>query len=329
MAKTQALRIRHPLSEDEAGVVYRAKDSSGHRVNLRKPKPGSPVEKSLKPEEEVAYQVAIERLRDIHHPSLLQVVSGHTDPEDGLPYITTKPAEGEVLAEKLKLDPLTIEETTFLLSQALETSELVSHLLSDDGVWIETPAESILVTKQAKSPCFVFWPAPLKAVCGESGASGYDGIVELTERVLDWKGREVDEREGGHLQLWLKWLKGDGRDAPIREAREMLAAAAGVEPPEPIEQLAMQSQRKPGLFEGLPKLPEALKWQAPKMPLFVLLCVMFVIQAIIGWFIVRDINENVDNELRKLNEDYTSTPYTINREPGSKPERGSQPLDFD
>ena len=62
MAKSSALKIRHPLYEDETGVVYRAKDASGHRVNLRKPKPGSVEEKSLQPMEEIAYQVAIERL---------------------------------------------------------------------------------------------------------------------------------------------------------------------------------------------------------------------------------------------------------------------------
>lgn len=323
--KTQALRIKYPLSEDEAGVIYRAKDRAGQRPRVRKPSKRI----ALKSEEEIAYLVAIKRLTNIHHPSLFQVISGDIDPADGLPFIAAKPQDGENLADKIKQEPLSLEEATFLLSQALEASALLSELLAEDGIWLDTPAESILLIEKSQSPRFVFWPAPLRAICSHGKDEGYAGIIDLTERVLGWKGREVEEREGGHLQLWLNWLKGDGLNAPIHEVREMLAAAAGVEPPPPAQQLVAEFTRKTGLFQGFPKLNEALKWQAPKMPLFVLLCFMFVIQAIVGWFILQGINDNIEKELKQINSDYTSTPYTIDREPGRKAERGSEPLDFD
>ena len=99
MAKTHVPKIRHPLSEDEAGVVYSARDAAGNRLNLRKPKADGPEGKSLNPEEEEAYQGAVSKLSAIHHPSLFQVVSGHTDPEDELPFLTIKPVDGEILSE--------------------------------------------------------------------------------------------------------------------------------------------------------------------------------------------------------------------------------------
>ena len=329
MAKTHVPKIRHPLSEDEAGVVYSARDAAGNRLNLRKPKADGPEGKSLNPEEEEAYQGAVSKLSAIHHPSLFQVVSGHTDPEDELPFLTIKPVDGEILSEKLKSGPLSVETTTALLTQALEACDLVSHLLGEEGVWIETQPENILIIEEHHAPRFIFWPAPLKAVCAHGKSGDFGSIIELTERVLDWKDREVDEREGGHLQLWLKWMKTDGDAADIHEAREMIAAAAGVEPPAPVAQLIDQSKRKPGLSVQMPKMPPLMKLKVPKMPLLTILSVMFVIQAGIGWFIVRKINENTDDRLQQMNSDYWSTPYTIDHDPSRAHERGSQPVDLD
>lgn len=329
MAKTQALQIGQPLSEDKSGVIYRAKDSTGQRVHLRKPKPGNKGEQVLKPEEEAAYQLAISRLTDIHHPSLLQVITGGRDPQDGLPYITTKPVDAETLDHSLQQGPLSVEAATALLSQALEACDLLSYLLADEGAWIETAAESILVTKDAASPRFLFWPSPLKAACKHGKACDWSDMIELTERILNWKDRKIDEREGGHLQLWLKWLKDAGREADIHEAREMLAAAAGVEPPQAIKEIADQSKQKPGFFEKMPNLSEMMKLTVPKMPLFVLLSFMFVIQACIGWYIVRKINDSTDDKLKQMHSEYWSTPYTINNDLSRKHERGSQPLNLD
>jgi len=59
------------------------------------------------------------------------------------------------------------------------------------------------------------------------------------------------------------------------------------------------------------------------------LCVMLVIQSIIGWVIVRTLNSRLDEQLHQLNDSYTASPYTIDRDPNRKPERGSEPLDFD
>ena len=329
MAKTQALRIKQLLSEDPSGQTFAGKDGSGQRVHLRKPVPGSADAEALDEKQRIAYQVAIERLRTLDHPSLLQVISGGTDPKDGLPYVAIKPVEAVSLADKLKDGPLSIGLTTTLLSQALEACDLISHFLVDGGVWIDTHPENIGVTGEDQDIRFLFWVAPLKGVHSHHQLRDYSGIIELTQRALNWKDREIDDREEGHIQLWLKWLEQDGHLARIHDAREMLAAAAGIEPPQNIEQLIAESQRKPGAWDGMSKMPGLLKKSVPKMPLFTILCVMLVIQAIIGWVVVRKVNESTDETLNRMNSDYWQSPYTIDNQPGRENERGSQPVRFD
>lgn len=324
MAKTQSIRIQETLYEDASGAVYRAKDAGGNKVHLRKP---AEVE-GLPDVEQVAFQVAIERLSGIRHPSLHAVVSGGSDPEDSKPYVAIRPVDGTNLEDKLKSAPLSIELATALLSQALEVSELLSHLLADDGVWIETSLHSVLLCEKNQEPRFQFWPAPMKAMRTSPKKQSFHDLIQLTEEVLHWSGREVDERDGGHLQHWLKWLKDANGDVSVREARDMLAAAVGVEPPDAIEKLAEECRRKPSRMSKFPKMQELLKSPKPSMPLFAMLSVMLVLQAIIGWMIVRTINDNIDDELRRAGSFYTSTPYTTDREPNKDPEPGSQPLDF-
>jgi len=157
------------------------------------------------------------------------------------------------------------------------------------------------------------------------------GIVELTETVMGWQGKDIGEREGGHLQAWLKWLKDAADDdrATIREAREMLSAALGVEPPPPIGTLVEESQRKRSFRERYPRLMSILRVPAPKMPLFALLSVMFVAQAIFGWMWVRKINENINKELKVIKLSIYDSPYTADRNPEREEERGSKPVSFD
>lgn len=329
MATNHQLRKRESLYEDACGIVFRAKDGLGHKLEVRKPKPESRG-RELPAVEQVAWQVAIERLSGIQHPSLLPVISGGADPEDGLPYMATKPLSAETLSERLKGGPLSVEFATALLSQALEVGELLSHLLADDGMWIETEPQSIRIAGSASEPRFIFWPSPIKAMPGQGRDQSFEDLIGLTERVLNLTGKEIDERDGDHLQMWLKWLRESRDKTTVHEMREMLAAAAGVEPPGPIEDLAKQCQRGPGRLAWLPKLPPVFyQWQAPKMPLFTVLCVMLVIQAIIGWFIVSTLNDNTAKKLQQLNADYTASPYTADRDPNRKPEPGSQPLKFD
>jgi len=331
MSKTHQFKVRHQLSEDKAGVVQLAYDPSGRKVCMRKFAQYGRAGEQLHVQEEVAYQVAIDRLTGVHHPSLREVVSGGFDPLDGMPYVATKPMETTPLAEIIHQSPLSVEMGSALLSQLLELCELLSHLLAEEGIWVETHPDAVDMVRDGAATHFLFWPSPLKALNGNSQAHDFGGIIELTEKMMGWRGLEVDERAGGHLQPWLKWLKeaAAGGGTTIREAREMLAAAAGVEPPPPIGELVRESQRKRSLLERWPSVFAAMKMPAPKMPLFALLSVMFVVQAFVGWLLVGKVNENLNERVLQINQQMYSHPYTIDRDPNRKPERGSLPINFD
>lgn len=330
MANTHRFKLRRQLSEDEGGVVYQAQDQSGRRVELRKfVRPASP-DTGLDGVEEVAYQVALDRLGGISHPSLRTLSFGGCDPQDGTPYVATKSADGRALPELLAEGPLPVQLATTLLSQLLELCELVSHVLADEGVWVETQVANVRLSDKEDDPRFVFWPSPVKALLGTGHAHDLSGIIELAEAVVGRKPPSGEGEESSHLQAWLQWLKeaSEGEGATIREAREMLAAAAGLEPPPPIEELVQQSKQAHSKRPQLRALLSRLRMPAPKMPLFVLLCVMFVAQAIIGWLWVRKINENIDSRLRNLKNSIYDSPYTVERDPSRAAERGSQPLDL-
>ncbi|MDX1680102.1 MAG: hypothetical protein R3242_05150 [Akkermansiaceae bacterium] len=330
MPKSSPFKIQRLISETGTGTIHQALDATGKTAHLFKFRSS---EGGLDAVEDVAMQVSIGRLNGIHHPSMRQVIGGGTDPKDGSPCILAKPMKARVLADQLKLGPLSVETATQMFTQLLELSELLSQLLAEDGVWLETQTESILITGEGEETRFVFWPSPIKALVQQDAAHDFNGLINLAEQVMNWEEREVDEREGGHLQLWLKWLKeategSEGSGTTIRETREMLAAAAGVEPPDPIEEL-VEASTKPPAGVQLAQMIKTMKLPVPKMPLFALLTVMLIIQACIGWFIVRQINDSIDDEIRKLNEDYTAHPYTIDLDPSRADEPGAQPLEFE
>lgn len=331
MANTHHFKLRSQLSVDEAGVVFQAQDQSGRRVELRKFTRHPTSGKGLESVEEVAYQVAVGRLDNISHPSLRRISFGGCDPLDGSPYVATKPVDGPTLGERLAQGPLEVEMATLLLSQLLELCELVSHCLADEGVWVETQPSNIHIRSAGPQARFVFWPSPVRALSGNDTSPDLSRIIQLTEAVIETRNTNADGEECGHLQAWLQWLReaAGGEGTTIREAREMLAAAAGVEPPPPVEVLLQASKQPHKPLTNWSRLLGALKVPAPKMPLFALLSVMLVGQAILGWLWVRKINENIDARLRNLKESIYDSPYTVERDPARAAERGSQPVEFD
>lgn len=328
MPKAPHFKIKEQISRDARGVVYRAQDaSSGKKIALRKHLHPEDGDDGMPSGSALAYQVAIGRLRKVHHPSLRSIVSGGCDPESDTPYLATTWTDADPLQAVLKDTYLSVELASTLLSQLLEVSELLSQVLSEDGIWVETDSATIAVDIDKAGARFIFWPSPIKSLEGRSTEQDLNALIDLTEGIMGWKGRPVDERAGGHLLAWLNWLKEDAdrHGTTIREMREMLAAAAGVEPPPPIDGLVAECTRKRSLLEKWPSLslPEL---RAPKMPLFVFLSILFVIEAGLGWLWLKKINNDVNEELEKINRSMDESPYL---RPSTDPdETGAQPLDF-
>ena len=187
----------------------------------------------LEPEEVTAYKIAVERLSGLKHPALRSVITGGCDPEDGIPYIVTDWIEGDPLDAIVRHEPLPAAVAAQVLMQALEVSELLSQVLAEEAVWVETDMQSIILGSEASGRGFTFWISPFKWLGGHEQARGLHSIAALTEDVLGWRGQVVGDQAGGGLGAWLKWLHGVADTASLREARENLAAALGEDPPPP------------------------------------------------------------------------------------------------
>lgn len=327
MATAHPYTLRATLSQDAAGVVHEASEGrSERRVLLRTYTRGALARCGISAVENVAYQVAIRRLSGIAHPSLRPVLGGGCD-EDGIPYLAVAQTEEELLGEQLRRKPLTPELAMTLLSQALEVCELLSHVLAEEGIWVELDPASIGVRRDESATRFAFWPAPLRSLGAQGRNIDLAALANLAETAL---GLSAGGRANHALGDWLDWLREEAPQHPVslRELREVLAAAAGIDPPPPIQTLIAQSKRKTdlrGLVRGIFAKGGVRR---PKMPLFALLCAMLIVQSALGWLWIRKINREFDRKIQEINRSaYDADDPDPPGEPGEGTQRGSKPLE--
>lgn len=238
-------QIEDLIVQDASGVVFRALDNqTGRLVALRRFFPFGANGGGLLEEEQAAYNIALDRLAGLHHPSLRSVISGGCDPVDGMPFIATEWIEGDLLEPILQRGPLPAEVAAQLLTQALEVSELLSHVLAEEAVWVETDPQTIVLGSAESDRGFTFWISPLKWLGGNEESRSLKSIVELAELVMGWQGMIVHDESGRGLGAWFNWLRG-AENPSLSEVRENLAAAIGSEPPISGKNLLVQATRPP------------------------------------------------------------------------------------
>jgi hypothetical protein len=238
-------QIEDLIDQDSSGVIFRAHDTaSGKTVALRRFFPFGVDGGGLHADEQTAYNIAVDRLAGLSHPALRSVICGGCDPVDSIPFIATEWVEGLSIQMLIQQGPLAPEAATRLISQALEVCELLSHVLAEEAVWVETELPSIITGSDSSSREFTFWISPLKWLGGQEKSRGLESMVTLTEQIMGWQGRTVMDHAGHGLGAWLKWLRGAAATTSLHEAREMLAASIGVEPPPSAKTLAAQATRQ-------------------------------------------------------------------------------------
>ncbi len=288
-------KIEDLIYQDTSGVTFRALDSeTGAAVALRRFFPFGPEGGGLQPDEQTAYNIALERLAGISHPSLRAVVAGGCDPVDGIPFIATEWVEGEPLHLVMNEEPVPAETAAKLVTQALEVCELLSHVLAEESVWIDTEITSIVVGSQKSGREFTFWISPLKWLGGGGESRGLKAIVQLTEEVMGWQGQAPNDQAGKGLGIWLKWLRMAAETTTLKEARESLAAAIGVEPPPPVKAVVATATR-PMSRSAIPVRP--VKKRKSKAPVFSALILLCVIAGGVGWWWVNRDHSLLDAEL--------------------------------
>lgn len=268
-------QIEDLISQDASGVVFRALDTeTGRPVALRRFFPFGANGGGLLDEEQTAYNIALGRLAGLNHPALRSVISGGCDPVDGIPFIATEWIEGDLLEPILQRCPLPAEAAVELLTQALEVCELLSQVLAEEAVWVETDPQTIVLGNAESGRGFTFWISPLKWLGGNEESRGLHSIIELTEQVMGWQGMIVNDQAGRGLGAWLKWLRG-AQNPNLREVRENLAAAVGTEPPTAAKQLVAKATR-----------PLARK--SSKIAVFTGLGLAFILIGLCGWLLTRN-----------------------------------------
>lgn len=270
-------QIEDLIIQDASGVVFRALDTDhGKTVALRRFFPFGADGGGLQPEEQVAYNIAVGRLAGLRHPALRSIIAGGCDPVDGIPFLVTEWVEGDSLQAHLEQGAIPADVVTALITQALEVCELLSHVLAEQAVWVETDTSTIIVSSPESGRGFTFWISPLKWLGGSDESKGLESIVTLTEVAMDWKGRIVNDQAGRGLGGWLKWLRKTAATTTLQEARESLAASVGADPPPPAKKLLAVAAEAP------------VGHASTRARLVLALALILMISLTGGWYLLRD-----------------------------------------
>jgi hypothetical protein len=222
---TPRFQIEDILAQDHHGVVFSALDQeTGRQVALRRFFPFGAEGGGLQTEEHAAYDIAVKRLSEVVHPCLRAVVSGGCDPIDGMPYLATEWVEGSTLGKLLLQGKLAQESVILLLNQALEVSELLSQVLADDEVWVETSPNAIVIGEGGSERGVTFWISPFRWLGTQDSRLGLTPLLELLESSMGWTGKKVSAKSGGGLGAWHGWLMENAQTASLAQAREALVS---------------------------------------------------------------------------------------------------------
>jgi hypothetical protein len=271
---TKRFHIDDLIIQDESGVVFRAQDTeTGMTVAVRRFFPFGSEGGGLDRDEQTAYNIAISRLAGLSHPGMRSVICGGSDPIDRVPFIVTEWVDGESLASILERQSLAPETAIELLTIVLEVCELLSNVLAEEAVWVETDLRTIMAGDEAGGRPFTLWVCPLKWLNSGEVLRGLEPVDNLTEDIMGWRGKIVSDQAGRGLGGWLKWLRGVAETTTLQEAREMLAASTGKEPPAPVRQLVNQATIT------VPKKPRP----APKSKFPLTVGVLLIAIGAMGW----------------------------------------------
>jgi hypothetical protein len=239
-------QIEDLIFQDGSGVVFRAFDTeTGKTVALRRFFPLGARGVGLKEDEQIAYNIALGRLTGLSHPALRSIICGGCDPVDGIPFIASEWIDGTVLEPIVEQGPLPADAAVLLLTHVLEVSELISQVLAEEAVWVDTSLNTIVLGDQESGRGFTLWICPLKWLGPQDASPGFESITTLTGKIMGWEGRAVNDQAGGGLGAWLNWLRAAAANTTLREARENLAAAIGSEPPPAVKQPVSPARRPP------------------------------------------------------------------------------------
>ena len=278
--------IEDLVVQDASGVVYQALDTeAGVFVDLRRFFPFGPDGAGLDETQQDAYRASWEQVAQIEHPSVRTQICCGFDPIDHMPYLVSQWVDGTPLPLLVEKSPLSSAAVVELIDKAMEISERFSLALSADGIWVETDLQTIIVGDRSSGKSAIFSAAPVKNWIG-ANAHNLQAIVDLTENLMDWRGKPVSDHAGKGLGAWLKWLRLSSKTATLREAREKLAVSLGMSTLVPVA----SASGPPSVLISRPAVatqrPATIK-KSWKAPLLMASALLLSIAGVGGWALVR------------------------------------------
>jgi len=255
-------QIEDIIAQDSSGVVFRALDTSTNEpVCVRRFFPFGAEGGGLYGEEQDAYSMAVHRLAEIRHATFRSVVTGGCDPHDGMPFFASEWIEGESLAQILRTGLLTPAETIHILHGALDASEVLSQMLEEEAVWIDTDLPVIFANSDPADRRFIFTISPTKWLGDHERRRSLAPLAKLAEELLGWRNRLVADSAGNGLGAWVKWVKLYAQSATLAEARQALITATTPVPVQKVSPTAPLVARpqptKPMLARPVPGMKTA------------------------------------------------------------------------
>lgn len=253
--------IQDIVHQTADGITYLATDrESGEDVALRRFFPYGPNGSGMDAENNQRYLEICEQLKTIEHPSLRKVLDGFIDPLDGIPYMTTEWVEGKPLTHTLNGEPLESAKLIELTCKAIEVSIIISDMMGEEAVWIDTTDRSVVGGPADEGREFTFWVCPFRCMGLYPLSTGIDSIAELTEAFAGWKSKLYSEQTCHGLGGWVKAMK-RAPQTSLREALERLPQLEQEAPPAPETPQITVSPRPGSITQPQPN-PTTTKHEA-------------------------------------------------------------------
>ncbi|MFM2171413.1 MAG: hypothetical protein RI957_1642 [Verrucomicrobiota bacterium] len=199
-------QIEEILSQDTHGAVFLATDGeSGREVLLQRFFPFGAGEHGLEADERVAYDQAIQKMKQLMHPNLRPVIEGGSDPVDGMPFIVTEIHRGMSLGEYLRHCELTVAQGRSLVENALELMGWLEQRFGQSAEWLSFQPADVEVGQDGAS--FRFCIDPMKWLGLRGGPSAVQELASLVESSMGWTGRVIAGSTAGRISGWLRAAK--------------------------------------------------------------------------------------------------------------------------
>ena len=218
------------LFQDAHGAVFLAIDGESRKeVLLQRFFPFGAGEGGLEGDERVAYDHAIQNMRQLDHPHLRRVIDGGSDPVDGMPFVVTEARRGMSLLEYSSHAALTVAQGRVLVESALDLMVWLEQRFGQSADWLALHPDDVEITEDGNA--FRFCVDPMKWLGLRKGPGAVKELVQLAEAGLGWTGRVVTGSTAGMLSGWLRTAK--TRDLTVHEALVVLRGGPLPEPTAP------------------------------------------------------------------------------------------------